>query len=102
MVFEMILLATSQTPIGRTPGHLSKAIRRQARKGARPDGCTKEVHKCLASNAREWQSSADAALKAEHILFQPWASMPEGPAAPSVQLAAERIKSASMQSNTTG
>ena len=32
----MILLETSQTPIGRTPGRLSSGISRQATKAIRP------------------------------------------------------------------
>ena len=37
-----------------------------------------------------------------HILFQPLASMPEGPAAPSVRRAASRMATASILSNRTG
>ena len=44
-----------------------------------------------------WSDSANADLMAQHILFQPCVLMPEGPAAPSKYLAAERIKSVSMQ-----
>ena len=38
MALEIIRLATSQTPIGLTPGLLSSAISLQANSGARPSG----------------------------------------------------------------
>ena len=38
IAFEMILRATSQTPMGRTPGFLSRATKRQASRGARIEG----------------------------------------------------------------
>ena len=43
IALEMILLAHSHIPIGLTPGHLSNAIRRQARKAGRPLGSTKDT-----------------------------------------------------------
>ena len=40
-------------PIGLTPGHLSSAINRQARKAERPLGSTNDVHSLLVSKANE-------------------------------------------------
>ena len=40
MAMAIILLAVSNIPIGQTPGFLSSAIKRQARRGERPLGST--------------------------------------------------------------
>ncbi len=42
--FAIILLGVSQIPIGLTPGRLSRAMSRQAVRGDRPFGSTREVH----------------------------------------------------------
>ena len=52
--------------------------------------------------ARELQRLSEAVLNAVHIRLQPLASIPDGPAAPSVCSAAVRIEFASMLSNITG
>ena len=87
--------------MGRTPGHLSRAISRQARKLERPLGSTKDVQSRLARRAREWHSSCEALWKEVHNLLQQWASKPEGPAAPLVDKAAVRMAAASILSNTS-
>ena len=102
MALEVILLTTSQMPIGRTPGRLSRAINQQAKKGANVDGCTYWVHSRRARRAREWHNSSEASLNVQQSLLQPCASRPDGPAAPLVCLAAWRIRSASMHSKITG
>ena len=82
--FDIMRLVTSHIPIGRTPGFLSSAIRRQARKGAIPQGSTREVHSLLARAAMDLQSSTDAVWKEVHSRLQPLAPILEGPAEPSV------------------
>jgi len=47
-------------PIGLTPGFLSKAIKRQAKKGERISGDTKEVQIYLANRAIATHSSLEA------------------------------------------
>ena len=49
----IIRRAVSPMPIGRTPGFLSRAMSRQARKGDRDFGSTYDVHILLATRARE-------------------------------------------------
>ncbi len=44
-------------PMGLTPGHLSRAIRRQASRGEMPLGATKVVHSRLAMAAKAWRRS---------------------------------------------
>ena len=99
--FDIMRLVTSHIPIGRTPGFLSSAMRRQARKGARPQGSTREVHSYLARAARDLQSSIDDEWKEVHSRLQPLASIPEGPAEPSVCSTALLIAEASMPSKIT-
>ena len=54
----MIRRATSPIPIGRTPGHLSSAIRRQATNASRRDGSgTKVVQILLATKDNAWHRS---------------------------------------------
>ena len=82
-------LATSHTPIGRTPGCLSKAIRRKATNGAKISGETKDEQMRLANKAIAIHNSLEAEWKAVHSRLQQRASNPEGPVAPVVQRAAE-------------
>ena len=98
----MIRRATSPTPIGLTPGHLFRGIRRHATRAFKPVGCIGDVHIRRATFARELQSSCEAALKEVHILLHAYASTPEGPADPCVCSAAFRMAIASMDSNSTG
>lgn len=60
------------------------------------------VHRRLAALARAQQSDEEEALKAVHSLLHACASRPEGPAAPVVRKAVERIRLASNLSKTTG
>ena len=53
MALEMIRLATSQTPMGQTPGHCQG---RSDGRRARPEGSTKVVQSRLASNAKAWET----------------------------------------------
>ena len=93
IAFEMILLEVSQIPIGLTPGHLFSAINRQARKADRPLGSLKDVQRLLANMAIELHRSQEAEWKdVQRRLQQCIASSPEGPAAPLVLRAAERIQ----------
>ena len=65
---------------------LYRFISWQAIKDERNAGSTKVVHIQPANKAEH--NSSEAEWKEEHNLFQPWASMPEGPAAPKVLSAA--------------
>ena len=71
----IIRRAVSPMPIERTPGFLSRAISRQARRGEIDFGSTYDVQILLATEAREWHSSLDAALKDVHSLLHPYASI---------------------------
>ena len=84
MALQMMRRTTSQTPIGRTPGHLSSAINRQATKAFRPLGSTRVVEMRLAKEASASHRSEEADLKDEHRNFHALQSRPEGPAAPSI------------------
>ena len=68
--------------MGRTPGHLSSGMRRQATKALRPSGLTRVVAMRLVTLASEEQRLCEADLKEEHSRLQACASTPEGPAAP--------------------
>ena len=76
---------TSPTPIGRTPGFLSKAMSLLETKGANPAGSRVVVAKSRVNPARAWQRLVDAYLNEEQILCQASASRPEGPADPCVK-----------------
>ena len=89
-------------PIGRTPGFLSRAISRQAKRGEIDFGSTYEVQILLATRAKEWHSSLDLPLNDVHSLLHPCASMPDGPANPVVCMAAERMTLVSIDSKMTG
>ena len=98
----IIRRTVSPMPIGRTPGFLSRAISRQARRGEIDFGSTYEVQILLATRAKEWHSSLDAPLKDVHSLLHPCASIPDGPADPVMFMAAERMMLASIDSKMTG
>ena len=100
--FVMIHCAVSPMPIGRTPGFLSKAIRRLARSGAVDDGSTYDVQSRLATDARDSQRSHEAPLWLVHRRLHSRESRPEGPAAPFTFRAAARMTFPSMDSNITG
>ena len=102
VAFAMILRATSQTPIGRTPGHLSKAINLHERKEARMVGDKYVVHNQQTKRAIASHKSLEAAWKEVQIRRQLFASTPEGPGAPKVWRAADRITEPVRASNTTG
>ena len=79
----MILLTTSPTPIGRTPGFLSKAISLHAVKEDRPSGSTYSVQILLGIIAMLLQRSDEALEKDVHILRRPeafgwWACIVSG------------------------
>ena len=75
---------------------LSKAIKRQDKKGARLCGSTNEVHRCLAIRASEWQRSVEEEWKDEQSRLHLLASIPDGPAEPSVCSAAALMVEASI------
>ena len=97
----MILLEVFPIPIGRTPGFLSRAIRRLLSKGNKAAGSTNEVQMRLATKAREWHKSTEAEWNDVQRRRKPQASTPDGPAAPSIRSATRRITSSLRQSNTT-
>ena len=78
---EMRCLSISPMPIGLTPGSFSNAIKRHAIKASLPWGSMNDVHNLLSNLARTLQRSLDALWKEQHILFQAFASRPEGPTA---------------------
>ena len=69
MALQIMRRTTSPTPTGRTPGHLSRAISRQATKAVRPLGSTRVVEMRLAREAKASQRSEEADLKEEHRRF---------------------------------
>ena len=102
IALAMIRHATSPIPIGRTPGFLSRAMRRQAKSGAVVDGSINSVQKRFAVLARDWHNSDETDLKDVHSLLHLRASSPDGPAAPLVWQAANMMASASRASKTIG
>ena len=88
IVFAIILLATSPMPIGLTPGFLSRGMRRHATKAVSPSGFTSVAHSLRATAAKALQRSVVGFLKEEQKRRQEYASIPEGPAAPCVWMAA--------------
>ena len=58
----MIRLEVSPMPMGLTPGFLSRAIKRQFKRGCKASGSVKEVEIRFATRANEWQRSEEAAL----------------------------------------
>ena len=66
IALAIIRLAVSPMPLGRTPGFLSSAIRRQARRGETHLGSTRDVQSLFATRATELHRSVDAPLKAVH------------------------------------
>ena len=102
MAFPIILRATSPIPMGRTPGHLSSGMRRQAVYACRLDGSTKVVEILLAKAARAEQRLLDFWPNAVQNRLQLIAFTPEGPADPSVWRADVLITSAVMLSQRIG
>ena len=100
--FPMVLLTVSPIPMGHTPGFLSKAISLQAVKEDKPSGSTYSVHSLLAINAMLLQRSDEALEKDVHILHQPEASMPDGPAEPCIRKMVSLIVLPSRLSKMTG
>ena len=98
----IIRLAVSPMPMGRTPGFLFRAMRRQASRGEMDFGSTNEVQILLAVEASVLHRSREAPLNEVHILLQPCASMPDSPVDPVILRAAERMTLASMDSKITG
>ena len=88
--------------MGRTPGDLSKAMSRHAKNRERISGERNVVYNRLANEAIALQSSSEAARKEVHSLRQPRASIPDGPATPTVRRVAARTTEASKASNTIG
>ena len=84
IAFPMMRLAVSPMPIGLTPGHLSRAINRQATNADRLFGFTKEQHILLAVDAKASQRPLEADWKDVHRRFHATASRPEGPAVLSI------------------
>lgn len=101
MVLEMIRLATSPTPIGQTPGFLSRAMRREPRSGARLCGSTYSVHIRKATPAKAWHRSLDAESWLEHSLRHACESRPDGPAEPNIPVATDFIRVVSISLKTT-
>jgi len=75
-------LAVSPIPMGRTPGHLSRAMSLQATKSARPHESRKVVHRYLAHSAKYWHRLLDATLKVVYSRHHAQASRPDGLASP--------------------
>ena len=86
MVLPMIRLRTSSTPIGRTPGFLSRGIRRQALYGisASASFSISSVAILTAKRASVRQSDVDDWLKLDIQRRHSFASTPEGPWLPCV------------------
>ena len=98
----MILGNTSPTPIGLTPGDLSKGINRQVTNPSMLFGCTSfSEHNIRANNAIAWQRSSDVLPNVElhRILLQKSASSSEGPCEPLVLIVHFLTKSAFVPSN---
>ena len=102
MAFAIIRRTVSQMPIDLTPGFLSKATSRHANKAVIPWGSTCSEHNLLVTMARKLQRLTEADLKQVHSRFHPLASIPDGPAAPSVCSATDWIRVASMPSKIAG
>ena len=102
MALEITLLRISPTPIGLTPGCLSRAMSRLARRGSIFSGFTHDSARWRASLAVVRQRCTDASLREEHIFFHVPASTPEGPAAPRERREMLFTRSAAMASYLTG
>ena len=102
MALPMILLTVSPMPMGRTPGHLSKAMSRHATKADRPLGSTRFVLSHLATAARLSHSPVEADLKEVQRRFHDAASKPDGPAVPSILKAVLRMSWPSILSKMMG
>ena len=90
------------TPIGRNPGHLSRAINQQATRADIPLGSTYSEQSHLAVLTSVSHRLADAVLKEVHVGFHAAASTLEGPAALSIFSIVLQINCPSITSNMTG
>ena len=88
IAFPMMRLETSQMPMGRTPGFLSKGIRRHAARADIVEGSITSVHKRRPRSARASQRLFEWDLNAVQRRLQLSAFIPHGPAAPFVRSAA--------------
>ena len=102
VALPMIRRTVSPMPIGLTPGHLSRAMSRQATSAANPLGFKKLEHIRLATEAMASHRSLDACLNEVHMRFHAAASSPEGPATPSILRAVLRMSGPSIFSKMTG
>ena len=59
------------------------------------------LQRCLATRAKEWQSSKNGDMKEVHSLLHPSASRPEGPVASLVFSTADLIMAVSRDSKST-
>ena len=91
MAFPMILRTVSPIPMGRTPGHLSRAISLHATNADSQLGSTKQVQSRLATDASMLHISVEAVLNEVHSLFHKAVSKPDGTAAPSILRAVLRM-----------
>ena len=88
-----ILLEVSPTPIGWTPGFLSRAISQQFRRRCKASGLVNNMEICLATEVKERQWSEEAVWKEVHEHLHPIASTPEGPSDPSMRTTVRWIRS---------
>ena len=102
IAFPMILRTVSPIPMGRTPGHLSRAISLHAKNADNPCGSTKQVQSRLATDASMLHNSAEAVLNEVQSCFHAAVSRPDGPAAPSILRAVLRMSWPSILSKMIG
>ena len=86
VIFPTILLSTSRTPIGPNPGFFSSGIRQQDRKASRASARPFSMHSFFIMLAMVVHKSVELSANCSDvtILFQPSASIPEGPEPPLV------------------
>ena len=82
IALAIILLGTSPTSIGLTPGHLSRGIKRHATKASSASGLTFVVAMRRPTSASAIHKLFEADLNDEQSLLHAYASKPKGPAAP--------------------
>ena len=88
--------------MGRTPGHLSSAIRQQTVKADSPSRSTCWVQMHRARSAKAWQISVEADLKLVQMCLQAVVSRLEGPADPLYRSVAIQIVELVMLSKRMG
>ena len=79
VALAMMCRLDSHTPIGSTPGHLSRAIRQLAIRASNGLGLTISLDILLAVLARALQRSVEAPLKEQHMWRITAASISERP-----------------------